>query len=155
MSDFKLDDNWDLELTKSNITLIETIEKETVQRLKIKFYTYLGEWYLNKNVGIPYFQTIFKKGTPKAVVDGIFKTLITNDRNVVSLDKYESQITRGYEYVMAFTATVNQGKVVTAVFVLSDTNAFVGTLYVNYGEGDKPLNVVLEDSIRKFNVRGI
>lgn len=49
------------------------------QRLKIKLWTFLGEWFLNLDVGVPYRQRILTKVAHKATVDIIFQRLLAED----------------------------------------------------------------------------
>lgn len=78
------------------------------QRLKIKLYTFLGEWFLNTSTGIPYFQQIFGKVRSKATVDLIFQNVISEDPDVIEILTFRSSIDsgrRGYE--MTFSVRVS------------------------------------------------
>ena len=78
------------------------------QRLKIKLYTFLGEWFLNTNTGIPYFQQIFGKVRSKATIDLIFQNVISEDPDVIEILTFRSSIDsgrRGYE--MTFSVRVS------------------------------------------------
>ena len=89
MSDLKLSQttndlellNGDLQLTSSD----DAIRQHIVQRLK----TFLGEWFLDLSVGVPYFQEILKKNPNAQVVDGIFKQTILDTPGVVELLEFE------------------------------------------------------------------
>lgn len=69
------------------------------QRLKITLYTFLGEWFLDTDIGVPYFQQIFGKVRSKSTVDLIFQRIIANDPDVIEILSFESELsatTRGY-----------------------------------------------------------
>lgn len=69
------------------------------QRLKITLYTFLGEWFLDTDIGVPYFQQIFGKVRSKSTVDLIFQRIIANDPDVIEILSFESDLaatTRGY-----------------------------------------------------------
>ena len=69
------------------------------QRLKITLYTFLGEWFLDTDIGVPYFQQIFGKVRSKSTVDLIFQRVIANDPDVIEILSFESDLaanTRGY-----------------------------------------------------------
>lgn len=69
------------------------------QRLRITLYTFLGEWFLDTTVGVPYFQQIFGKLRSKASVDLIFQQIITTDPDVIEILTFESTLdktARGY-----------------------------------------------------------
>lgn len=111
MSDIKLDDNGDIELTSGLASLITTEERFTQQRLKIKLSLYQGEWYLDLSEGIPYFQTILQKSTPVAVVDSLFRQEILNDPSITEITSFESEVVGG-EYRLTFVATTTSGDIV-------------------------------------------
>jgi len=58
MSSFLLDQNGDLDISGNHLTLTDGIEAIR-QHLKVKFQIFLGEWFLDESVGVPYFQQIF------------------------------------------------------------------------------------------------
>ena len=60
MSDIKLNSDWDIDISMSDLiqtTGRESIQQHWAQRLK----TFLGEWFLDTSIGVPYFQQILKK----------------------------------------------------------------------------------------------
>ncbi|WAB58092.1 hypothetical protein [Pseudomonas phage vB_PaeM_RP13] len=61
------------------------------QRLKIKLWTLLGEWFLNLDVGVPYRQRILTKVAHKATVDIIFQRLLAEDEGVKEILEYRSE----------------------------------------------------------------
>lgn len=65
------------------------------QRLKIKLYTFLGEWFLDRSVGVPYMQNIFGKVRNKSTVDIIFQQIISADPDVIEILSFESEIPQG------------------------------------------------------------
>jgi len=81
MADIKLTDGHDLDLSTGDIQLIRGRD-ETAQRLTISFGTYLGEWFLDSRVGVPYFQTIFAKGTPTSEIEDIFRQVLEKDDGI-------------------------------------------------------------------------
>lgn len=114
MSDILLNEDGDIDITNGVISLIDTEQEYTKQRLAIKLRTYRGEWYLDTSEGIPYFQTIFRKSQdPKGTADTIFKTVINADEGVVSLDSFESSLSSSGVYTMTFTITATTGDIVT------------------------------------------
>lgn len=78
------------------------------QRLKITLYTFLGEWFLDLTVGVPYFQQIFGKLRTKESIDLIFQQIITNDPDVIEILTFESELSRGDRgYSMTFQVRVS------------------------------------------------
>lgn len=111
MSDLLLNSGGDLLIENGLLKITPTIQEATKQRLLIKMRTYLGEWYLDLSQGVPYFQTILRKGTPKDVVDTIFRTIIIEDENIRRIDKFSSRIQDNI-YFLDFTAVVETGQIV-------------------------------------------
>lgn len=74
------------------------------QRLKIKLYTFLGEWFLDRTIGVPYMQQIFGKVRRKETVDIIFQQIISEDPDVIEILTFTSDISQGQRgYSMTFS----------------------------------------------------
>ena len=78
-----------------------TTDKRSVvsQRLKISLQTFSGEWFMDTDVGIPYFQRVFGKHRSSADVDRIFQEAILLDPDVLELLTFYSEFDgarRGY-----------------------------------------------------------
>jgi len=81
------------------------------QRLKIKLLTFRGEYFLNTTEGIPYFQTIFKRGVSKSTIDTIFQEAILSEPDVLEIIEFNSIIdvqTRTYQLSFKVRTNVNQ-----------------------------------------------
>lgn len=77
------------------------------QRLKIALYTFLGEWFLDETIGVPYFQQIFGKVRSKSAIDVIFQNIISNDEGVVEIREFTSSMSSGDRgYTMTFKVRV-------------------------------------------------
>lgn len=88
LSDLMLDDttkdllieNGDLQLTEG----LDRVKQHLSQRLKLFF----GEWFLETERGIPYFQDIFKKNPDGDIVDATFKKAVIETPGVVNLQEF-------------------------------------------------------------------
>ena len=71
-----------------------TQEKRDIvaQRLKITLATFLGEWFLDEDLGVPYVQRIFGKQPDLKSVDVIFQTKILETFEVSSILSYYSTL---------------------------------------------------------------
>lgn len=78
----------DLELTNGDLTVLEGLDA-TAQRIKIKFLFFLGEWFLDTRVGIPYYENVFVKAPNQATINAIFRAVILGDEAVTDLNEYE------------------------------------------------------------------
>lgn len=87
---------------------VDAVRQNVIQRLK----TYLGEWFLNTQIGIPYYEQILIKNPSRGNVDGIFQNAILNTPGIVSLDKYKAVFdTQVRRYEVSFRATSTSGVV--------------------------------------------
>jgi len=98
-----------------------TRDQQTVvaQRLKITLQTFLGEWFLNLDTGIPYFQQILNKVRNKSSVDAVFQSAILADPGVLEMVSYSSTLdsaARGFD--LSFSVRVQNGSVVPLDFTL-------------------------------------
>lgn len=112
MSDIKLQNNGDIDLTEGRLSLLTTEQELTRQRLLINLKTYRGEWYLDLSEGIPYFQRILQRGS-KTVADTIFKSAINDDDNVLSINSFTSTLNSAGIYSLSFQVTTTSGEIVT------------------------------------------
>lgn len=116
MSSIKLDSSGDIDFTNGQMTILnlnraEYLE-ETAQRLRLKLKTFLGEWFLDDRVGMPYREYFLIKNPRPSVMRAIFRETIINDEQVDRLDDlsldYDGQ-TRSL--TMAFSATLLTGEI--------------------------------------------
>jgi len=81
----------DLLLTDEDITIkdndlqLTTNDSSVVQELKLRLDTRLGEWFLNVNVGMPYFEDYFTKGANETYIKSLFNDEILKAENVKSI----------------------------------------------------------------------
>lgn len=67
MADFKMTTLGDLDLSTGDIQLV-TGRDEIAQHLRIRLKFFIGEWFLDKRLGIPYIQKVFRKNPNSNVV---------------------------------------------------------------------------------------
>jgi hypothetical protein len=79
------DDTGDLDVQSNQWMLVGGIESIR-QDLQQKFRLFLGEWFLDPTVGIPYFQKIFNtKNPPYSVLESIFRSQALATRGVLAV----------------------------------------------------------------------
>lgn len=94
------------------VNLCENIEDLTRQRVSITLKTFLGEWFANKDFGLPYFQSIYGKGT-KAATDVAIKNTIASVEGISKLLFYKSEINKQERVLtVSFKALSNSGKII-------------------------------------------
>lgn len=106
--DLLLDTNQhDLVFINGGCPVTQLLVDVVTQRLKITLYTFLGEWFLDTTIGVPYFQQIFGKIRTKATVDLIFQRIISDDPDVIEILSFESSLSSGDRgYSMTFQVRV-------------------------------------------------
>lgn len=114
MSDLLLTQGGDLSLSQGRLSLLSTLEESTQQRLIIKLRTYKGEWYLDLAKGIPYFQSILRRGNDaKDIADTLFKNALIKDEGVLSVKSFESTLSKSGAYSLSFEVTTVRGEIIT------------------------------------------
>jgi hypothetical protein len=112
MSLFALGDDHDLLITANHWTLL-TGADEVVQRLRSRLRAFRGEWFLNPNVGVPYYTEVFIKGISKSRIDAAFKREIITTPGVLELLSYDSAVDSATRSLtITFSARVTDGVVV-------------------------------------------
>jgi hypothetical protein len=75
MADFKMDSDGDLDISNGELHIVEGREA-VAQEVRIGLRFFLGEWFLETRIGIPYFTDIFKKSPNLGVIQDIFRRAI-------------------------------------------------------------------------------
>ena len=86
------------------------------QRLRVRLSTYRGEWFLNTEYGVSYYQRILAKKTTKVAVDRIFQQQILSERGVRELVSFSSTF-ENRQYNMSFKVRVMNGSVTESITV--------------------------------------
>ena len=103
-------DTHDVEFVNGDCPVTTTIQLGVAQRLKIMLQTFLGEWFLNTDTGIPYFEAIFGKVRSKSSVDLILQEKILSDPGVIEMVEFESELDGARRvYSMRFKVRTSEG----------------------------------------------
>jgi len=78
----------DLDIVNGDLYLVSDLDA-TAQRLKIKLQFFLGEWFLDENVGIPFYESVFLKNPNLAVINAIFRRAILSDEAVITINQFD------------------------------------------------------------------
>jgi hypothetical protein len=83
--DLKLDRTTnDIYVVDGDLVLV-TASEAIVQFVKQKLRTFLGEWFLDLSIGVPYFEEVFKKAPNLTVIDAAIKDQILSTPGIVEL----------------------------------------------------------------------
>jgi len=87
---------------------IEAIQQHLAQRLR----TFLAEWFLDRRVGVPYYEQILIKNPNPSALDTIFKSVILNTPGIQELLEFDIQIDdQTRELTLEFRANTIDGEI--------------------------------------------
>lgn len=105
--------NGDLVINGFGLSLTEPSSESLAQRLSIKLQFFKGEWFLDIDFGVPYFQDIFVKPFIQSAVDAILKSHILATPEVAALICYSSQFNKAKRgFTLQFTVKTRSGNLV-------------------------------------------
>jgi hypothetical protein len=89
MSDLKLDPvTHDLDLSTGDLQIVTGLDA-IVQRLRIRYQFFLGEWFLDERQGIPFYQKILIKNPNFADVNSILREVATTTPGVAEVNRVD------------------------------------------------------------------
>lgn len=80
----------DLVIVNGNVPLYQGLD----QRIDCVLRTFLGEWWLDKTIGVPYFEELLKKNPDLSVVRQAFAAVILSVPGVKKITKLETKFSR-------------------------------------------------------------
>lgn len=81
----------DIKIVNGDLVLISGVD-EVTQEILCSLRTFLGEWFLDNSIGVPWFQQVFVKNVEKSVVDALIINTICSVPGVQTLLSYTSTI---------------------------------------------------------------
>jgi hypothetical protein len=90
-----------------------SLSEEVQQNLWLRFQFFLGEWFLDPQAGVPWFQQILGIKNSDANVSQILQRVITTCPGVVALTSFALNRS-GRVIAPRFTCTLNTGQVLTS-----------------------------------------
>lgn len=89
MTDLLLDTTThDIKLVGRDLGLVRGVDLVR-QRLKQVLLSKVGEWFLDTEHGLPWYETIFAKGTPETVIRSLLIRAITGTAGVQELQAFD------------------------------------------------------------------
>lgn len=83
-ADLKLGGSHDLDLCR--LTLVDGAQRVR-QQIEITLLTFLGEWFLDTEHGVPYFEQILKKAPNRAAAEAVIRAKVKDVPGVVSVSE--------------------------------------------------------------------
>ena len=111
MSDLQLDDAGDVEVVGNDLVLTTGVDA-IKQHLKQRLQTFLEEWFLDKRIGIAYYQYILKKNPDAIIVDSLLKSEIVNTPGITELTRFSLDLDASTRILtVAFSAKSTEGPI--------------------------------------------
>lgn len=109
MTDVAQEEGGDLKVVNNDIPFVNGIE-EVQQLLRQRLRAFLGEWFLNTTIGMPFFQQIFLKNPNSVAIEAAFKNEILNTPGILELSEFELDIESGpRQLTVTFSAISTDG----------------------------------------------
>lgn len=88
---------------------------QVVQHVRTRLLHYYGEWFLDTNSGVPYFDQIFTRPADLLAAESIIKGVIIRTPGIDTLDTFELSFDRNTRVLsVSFSATTTDGDAVNA-----------------------------------------
>lgn len=102
--------DWTINDLAVPIRLVEGVDA-IVQNMRIRLRFFLGEWFLDQRLGVPWIQRIFVASPDIRDVDQILRRVILSTPGIASVDRFASRFERGERryYVDEFEAKIVDG----------------------------------------------
>lgn len=117
MSDLAVLANGDIKVVEGDVLLTTGVDAIR-QHLEIRLQTFLGEWFLDQRIGVPYFEDVFKKNPDLTVLNAVFTKAILDTPGVNSLGSLSFDLQSGRQLAITFSAVTDEG--------VLDYSGFVG-----------------------------
>ena len=91
----ELNTTGDLLIENDKMILIDGVS-EIQQLVSSKLKTFMGEYFLDNTIGLPYFQVIFEKGVNPSIIYSIFLEALTNIDGIEEITQLDIDV--DYQY---------------------------------------------------------
>lgn len=104
-----VDGNNDIVMVDGGLPLVTGIE-ETRQLLKQTLSSFQADWFLDLDLGLPYFQTILKKSTTVSALEGFYLDEISGVAGVLDIETFNLSFdTTNRRVDISFRVTTSDG----------------------------------------------
>lgn len=113
MSDLRIDLDNELVLENGDLVLTTSETDNIAQNIRQRLRVLKGEWFLDRTLGLPYFETILEKNPNSVLVATLFKQTILETRGVTKLNTFSMTYDNNNlrELVVTFEATITTGDI--------------------------------------------
>ncbi len=110
----------DIDLSTGGMRMTQTLAESVSQKLRIRFSFFLGEWYLDQRIGVPYTQMIMQKGVPQTLINSKLQKVVLTCPGISSLVSFSGVVDATTRAVtVTFEAVLTNGEPLTWAQVFS------------------------------------
>jgi hypothetical protein len=114
MADLRLDNTGDIEISNFSFGLTTDTTDAIIQKLRIKLRWFLGEFFLDISLGIPFIEKVLVKAPNLSDIDFIFKSEILSVVGVSQILNYNTEFNTSLrKYTVNFQALLDDGTTIT------------------------------------------
>lgn len=124
--DIQVGSDGKIQLSNGRLIMIRDRATLVAQRLSINLRTYLGEWFLDTNLGIDWFADVLLKNVTRQTVDAIIQSAIKKDMYVESIETFSSSIVNR-NYICTFTVNIVDLEFAVELKYLANENNLIVT----------------------------
>ena len=124
--DIQVGSDGKIQLSNGRLIMIRDRATLVAQRLSINLRTYLGEWFLDTNLGIDWFADVLLKNVTRKTVDAIIQSAIKKDMYVESIETFSSNIVNR-NYICTFTVNIVDLEFAVELKYLANENNLIVT----------------------------
>ena len=100
---------WDIAFNNNDLILIDDAER-IAQQIKISLQFWLGEWFINTTLGVPYLERICIKNPNLQHIRQIFRNTIQNVNGVTAVTALDLSVDAAKRVLtVTYTATTQSG----------------------------------------------
>ncbi len=111
MSDLMLSTDGDL-LVTNNALMLNSGREAIRQHLEIRLRTFLGEWFLDTDVGVPWYRDILGKNPQFVLISQILKGVVLDTPGVTELTAFSLEYKNTRELSVSFKCETTEGEIV-------------------------------------------
>lgn len=98
----------DLVISGNNLVLIDG-DEHIAQKIKCACQTFYGEWWLNVELGLPYFADILVKNPDLSLIRNLYTQVILGVQGVKAIRRLDLSLSSTRELTVSFMVTTENG----------------------------------------------
>lgn len=112
MMDFLLDGR-DLAVSNGDFLVCSTDKEALAQAITMRLKTLAGEWFLDKALGVPYFESIFGQKRSERFIRELLISAIKTLPGIKQTTDFKAHLKNDRTMTVSFTASLHDGSSIT------------------------------------------